>query len=318
MGADKSAPIISSRLDYFTGGFSMRALSILIQTIIGGIGIGSLYALVALGTSMIYRSMGLINFANGSIYMVGTYFGMIWYTGMISGLQLPYWLSFILGVLLCAGLGLILERIVRRLADVDLRNMLIGMIGLGFILDNIMIIIFGAEGFAVKAPLPTKPIIIAGIRIMPQNILLITVAAVVISLQVFLTKSKMGKAMRASAMDRDIARTMGIHVNLTNAITFAIGFGLSAAAGILAAPIVYVNPAMGSAVGTKAFAGAVLGGLGNIPGAILGGVSFGVIEALSSGYLSSQYTKGISFIVVLVVLMFMPSGILGEKQVDKV
>jgi len=119
-------------------------------------------------------------------------------------------------------------------------------------------------------------------------------------------------------MDREIARTMGVRVNMTNAITFAIGFGLSAAAGILAAPIVYVNPAMGNAVGTKAFAGAVLGGLGNIPGAIMGGVTFGVIEALSSGYLSSRYTQGIAFVVVLVVLMFMPSGILGEKQVDKV
>jgi branched-chain amino acid transport system permease protein len=297
----------------------MRELSVLVQTIIGGIGIGSLYALVALGTSMIYRSMGLINFANGSIYMVGTYLGMIWYRGMVMGLQLPYWASFIIGVLLCAGFGMIMERVFRKLADVDLRNMLLGTIGLGFVLDNLMIIIFGAEGFAVKSPVSSQPIIISGIRILPQNILLVTVAAIlVISLQIFLTKSKTGKAMRASAQDRDIARTMGIHVNQSNAITFAIGFGLSAAAGILAAPIVYVNPAMGSAVGTKAFAGAVLGGLGNIPGAILGGVSFGIIEALSSGYLSSQYTKGISFIIVLIVLMFMPSGILGEKQVDKV
>lgn len=297
----------------------MQGISVLIQTILGGIGIGSLYALVALGTSMIYRSMGLINFANGSIYMVGTYLGMIWYRGMVMGLQLPYWASFIAGVLLCAGFGIIMERVFRKLADVDLRNMLLGTIGLGFVLDNLMIIIFGAEGFAVKSPVPSRPLIVGGIRILPQNIMLITVAAIlVIALQIFLTKSKTGKAMRASAQDRDIARAMGIHVNASNAITFAIGFGLSAAAGILAAPIVYVNPAMGSAVGTKAFAGAVLGGLGNIPGAILGGVSFGVIEALSAGYISSQYTKGISFIIVLVVLMFMPSGILGEKQVDKV
>ncbi len=297
----------------------MRELSVLVQTIIGGIGIGSLYALVALSTSMIYRSMGLINFANGSIYMVGTYLGMIWYRGMVMGLQFSYWVSFIIGILLCAGFGVVMERVFRKLADVDLRNMLLGTIGLGFVLDNLMIIIFGAEGFAVKSPVSSKPIILGSIRILPQNILLVTVATIlVIALQIFLTKSKTGKAMRASAQDRDIARTMGIHVNQSNAITFAIGFGLSAAAGILAAPIVYVNPAMGSAVGTKAFAGAVLGGLGNIPGAILGGVSFGIIEAISAGYISSQYTKGISFIIVLVVLMFMPSGILGEKQVDKV
>lgn len=297
----------------------MQGLTVFIQTVIGGVGIGSLYALVALGTSMIYRSMGLINFANGSIYMVGTYLGMIWYRGMVGGLELSYWTSFIIGVLLAALFGALMERVFRRLADVDLRNMLIGTIGLGYVLDNLMIIIFGAEGFAVKSPVSSKPIILGNIRILPQNILLVVIAGILmVGLQLFLNRSKMGKAMRASAQDRDIARAMGIHVNQSNAITFAIGFGLSAAAGILAAPIVYVNPAMGSAVGTKAFAAAVLGGLGNIPGAILGGILFGVVEALSAGYISSQYTKGIAFITVLIVLMFMPNGIVGEKQVDKV
>ena len=149
---------------------------------------------------------------------------------------------------------------------------------------------------------------------MPQNIMFFTVAAIlVICLQLFLSKSKFGKAMRASAMDREIARTMGIPVNTMNAITFAIGAGLAAAAGILAAPIVYVNPAMGAAVGQKGFASAVLGGLGNIPGAIVGGLLFGVFEAISAGFISSAYTKGIAFIVLLVILMFKPSGILGEK-----
>jgi len=297
----------------------MHSSNVLIQTIIGGIGIGSLYALVALGTTMTYRSMGLINFAHGSIYMVGTYLGIIWYQGMVFGLHLPFAIAFIMGVLLNAFLGFFLERVFRPLADVDMRNMLLGTIGLGFILDNLMVIIFGGEGFAVTSPLTTKPIIIAGIKFMPQNIMFIAVAAVlVIALQVFLTKSKFGKAMRASAMDREIARTMGIPVNTMNAITFAIGAGLAAAAGILAAPIVYVNPAMGSAVGQKGFASAVLGGLGNVPGAIVGGLLFGVIEAISAGFISSAYTKGIAFIVLLVILMFKPSGILGEKIIEKV
>jgi branched-chain amino acid transport system permease protein len=297
----------------------MQSGNVLIQTIIGGIGIGSLYALVALGTTMTYRSMGLINFAHGSIYMVGTYLGIIWYQGMVFGLHVPFAIAFIIGVLLNAFLGFFLERVFRPLADVDLRNMLLGTIGLGFILDNLMIILFDAEGFAVTSPLSTKAIIVAGIKIMPQNIMFILVAAVlVIGLQIFLSKSKFGKAMRASAMDREIARTMGIPVNTMNAITFAIGAGLAAAAGILAAPIVYVNPAMGAAVGQKGFASAVLGGLGNIPGAIVGGLIFGVVEAVSAGFISSAYTKGIAFIVLLIVLMFKPSGILGEKQVEKV
>jgi branched-chain amino acid transport system permease protein len=297
----------------------MQSTSVFIQTIIGGIGIGSLYALVALGVTMTYRSMGLINFAHGSIYMVGTYLGIIWYQGMVFGLHVPFPIAFILGVSLNAVLGFFLERVFRPLADVDLRNMLLGTIGLGFILDNLMIILFGAEGFAVTSPLNTKPIIIAGIKFMPQNIMFIVVAAVlVVALQIFLSKSKFGKAMRASAMDREIARAMGIPVNTMNAITFAIGAGLAAAAGILAAPIVYVDPAMGAAVGQKGFASAVLGGLGNVPGAIVGGLLFGVIEAISAGFISSAYTKGIAFFVLLVILMFKPSGILGEKTVEKV
>lgn len=297
----------------------MHITSIVIQTIIGGIGIGSLYALVALGTTMTYRSMGLINFAHGSIYMVGTYLGIIWYQGMVLGLHIPFPIAFLIGVLLNAFLGFFLERVFRPLADVDMRNMLLGTIGLGFILDNLMVIFFGAEGFAVDSPLPMKPLILAGIKFLPQNIMFITVAAIlVVCLQIFLSKSKFGKAMRASAMDREIARTMGIPVNKMNAITFAIGAGLAAAAGILAAPIVYVNPAMGAAVGQKGFASAVLGGLGNIPGAIVGGLLFGVFEALSAGFISSAYTKGIAFIVLLVILMFKPSGILGEKIIEKV
>jgi branched-chain amino acid transport system permease protein len=297
----------------------MTFFQIFMQTVIGGIGIGSLYALVALGVSMIYRSMGLINFANGSIYMVGTYLGIIWYQGMVFGLHVPFPIAFVIGVVLNFIFGFFLERIFRPLADVDIRNMLLGTIGLGFILDNFWIILFGGEGFAVKSPLPTKALIVGGVRIMPQYIMFIVVAAILmISLQLFLTKSKLGRGMRASAMDRDTARTMGVPVNLMNALTFAIGALLAAAAGILSAPIVYVNPAMGSVVGQKAFASAVLGGLGNIPGAIVGGLLFGVIEALSAGFISSQYTKGIAFFIVLIVLMFKPSGILGEKIVEKV
>jgi len=297
----------------------MQSSNILIQTIIGGIGIGSLYALVALGVTMTYRSMGLINFAHGSIYMVGTYLGIIWYQGMVLGLKVPFPIAFVIGILLNAVFGFFLERVFRPLADVDLRNMLLGTIGLGFILDNFMIILFGAEGFAVTSPLTTRPVIISGMKVMPQNIMFISVAMVlVLALQVFLSKSKFGKAMRASAMDREIAKTMGIPVNTMNAITFAIGAGLAAAAGILSAPIVYVNPAMGAAVGQKGFASAVMGGLGNIPGAIVGGLLFGVFEAVSAGFISSAYTKGIAFIILLVILMFKPSGILGEKMVEKV
>jgi len=297
----------------------MHTSSIFLQTLVGGIGIGSLYALVALGYSMVFRSMGLVNFAHGSIYMVGTYLGIIWFAGIVKTLQMPYAAALIVGILLTALLGVILERIFRPLAKLDLMFMLLGTIGLGYVLDNLFVIIFGAEGFAVTSPLPNTPIKIAGIRVLPQMLLLIGVSAILmVGLQLFLSKTKVGTAMRASAADYEIARTMGISVNRMNALTLAIGSGLAAAAGILAAPIVYVNPAMGAAVGLKGFAAAILGGLGSIPGAIVGGLVFGVLEAISAGYISSSYTKAIAFIVVLVVLMVKPSGIVGEVTVEKV
>ena len=297
----------------------MLITGIFIQTLIGGIGIGSLYALVALGYSLVYRSMGLVNFANGDIYMVGTYFGIIWYNGMVLGLHLPYPIAFIIGVLLNAVLGVIIERIFRPLQKLDMMFMLLGTIGLGYVLDNVFTIIFGATGFAVNSPLPDTPIIIFGIRVLPQMLLLISVSALLmVGLQVFLARTKTGKAMRASAMDHDVAGAMGISVNRMNAITFAIGSGLAAAAGILAAPIVYVSPTMGAAVGLKGFAAAILGGLGSIPGAIVGGLVFGVLEAVSAGFISSNWTQAIAFIVLLVVLMIRPSGIVGEITVEKV
>ena len=294
-------------------------IALVIQTIVGGIGIGTLYALVALGYSMQYRSMGLVNFAQGSIYMIGTYFGIIWYQGIVMGLQVPYALAFVIGIVLNMGLGLLLERLFRPLANLDLMLMLLGTIGLGYVLDNTAVITFGATGFAVKSPLPNTPIMIGDVALLPQMLLLIGVsAALMIGLNVFLSKAKMGKAMRAAAQDRETASAMGIPVNRTNAMVLAIGCGLAAAAGILAAPIVYVNPSMGAAVGLKGFTAFILGGAGSIPGAIVGGLVFGVLEALSAGFVSSAYVKGIAFVVMILVLMVKPAGIVGEVTVDKV
>jgi branched-chain amino acid transport system permease protein len=297
----------------------MSTTSLVIQTLVGGIGIGSLYALVALGYSMIYRSMGLVNFAHGQIYMVGTYFGIIWYRGMVMGLHVPYAAAFVIGILLTAVLGLVFERIFRPLANYDLMLMLLGTIGLGYVLDNLAVIIWGAEGFAVKSPLSESPIMIGGVALLPQMLLLISVSAMLMmGLNLFLAKAKVGKAMRAAAQDRETASAMGIPVNRTNQMVFAIGAGLAAAAGILAAPIVYVSPSMGAAVGLKGFAAFILGGAGSIPGAIVGGLVFGVLEAFSAGFVSSAYTKGIAFVVMILVLMIKPSGIVGEVTVDKV
>jgi branched-chain amino acid transport system permease protein len=297
----------------------MNTTTLLIQTIIGGIGIGSLYALVALGYSMTFRSMGLVNFAQGSIFMAGTYFGIIWYQGMVLGLHVHYAGAFVIG-LICSGLlGFLLERIFRPLAKLDLMLMLLATIGVGFILDNLFTIIFGAEGFAVDSPLSNTPWNIFGVRVLPQMALLMAVSfSLMIINHLFLSRTKVGTAMRASAADYEIARAMGIPTNRMNALALSIGCMLSAAAGILAAPIVYVSPSMGVAVGLKGFAAAILGGLGSIPGAIAGGLSFGVIEALSAGFISSSWTRAIAYIVMVVVLMVKPAGIVGEITIEKV
>lgn len=293
--------------------------AIFIQTLVGGIGIGSLYALVALGYSMVYRSMGLVNFAHGSIYMIGTYFGMIFYAGLVGGLELPYALCFVIGVVLTAILGVILERVFRPLADMDLTLMLLGTIGAGIVIDNLAVVIWGAEGFSVSHPLGSMPIRILGIAIQPQMLIIVVVSTILmIGLQVFLKRAKVGKGMRAAAQDREIASAMGVAVNRTNALTFAIGSGLAAAAGILAAPIVYVNPALSSVVGIKGFAAAILGGLGSIPGAIAGGLVLGIVEAISAGYISSEYTRAILYTIMVATLMLKPAGIVGETTVEKV
>jgi branched-chain amino acid transport system permease protein len=297
----------------------MHIITILIQTLIGGVGIGCLYGLVALGYSITFRAMGLVNFAQGSIYMVGTYFGIIWYRGMVLGLHVPYVAAFFIGLFCNALLGILLERIFRPLAKLDLMLMLLATIGLGFILDNLFTIIFGAEGFAVNSPLSDTPWNIFGVRVLPQMALLIGVSVLLmIGNQLFLSKTKVGTAMRASAADFEIARAMGIPTNTMNAYALSIGCVMSAAAGILAAPIVYVAPSMGVAVGLKGFAAAILGGLGSIPGAIAGGLAFGVLEALSAGFISSTWTKAIAYIVMVVVLMVKPSGIVGEITIEKV
>ena len=197
--------------------------------------------------------------------------------------------------------------------------MLLGTIGLGYVLDNLAVIIWGAEGFAVKSPLSNHSDRDRRCGFVASDAFAHLVSAVLmVGLNVFLARAKIGKAMRAAAQDRETASAMGIPVNTTNALVFAIGAGLAAAAGILAAPIVYVNPAMGAAVGLKGFAAFILGGAGSIPGAIVGGLVFGVLEAISAGFISSAYTKGIAFVVMILVLMVKPAGIVGEVTVDKV
>lgn len=296
----------------------MTELALFIQNIIGGISIGGLYALVALGFSLVYRAMGLVNFAHGSIYMFGTYLGVMFYMGLYK-VRLPFSVSFVVGVLLTALFGALLERVIRPLAKLDVVYMLTGTIGVGIMLDNLAIILWGAEGFAVPAPLGDQPWVVGGVRIVPYMVIALAAAvAIMTGLHLFMSRTRLGRAMRAAAQDREIASAMGIQVDRMNALSLAVGSGLAAAAGILAAPIVYVNPALSAAMGAKGFAATALGGFGNLAGAVVGGMSFGVLEALSANFISSAYKNAPTFIILTLVLALRPKGLLGDDEVEKV
>jgi branched-chain amino acid transport system permease protein len=289
-------------------------IGLIFQIMLGGLGIGIIYALVAMGYSMIYRSMGLINFAHASVFMIGAYFGLVFYVT----LRLPFPIAFVCGFFSAAAVGFFLERILRPLSRIDLLFMLIGTLALGIVFDNLALIIWGAEALVFPAPLGTKPFTLATLTIDPQTVLILVVAPLImVMLQGFMQRSRTGKAMRAAAQDGETAGAMGVSINRMNALTLAIGSGLAAVAGILAAPIFLVAPNMGWSVAVKGFAAAIIGGFGNPVGAILGGIIFGIIEAGSAFFISSTYKYSISFIATIIVLMIKPTGIFGEPMIEK-
>lgn len=294
-------------------------MTLVFQNLLGGIGIGCIYALIALGYSLIFRTIGLVNFAQGSLLMFGSYIGLTFYLGLLHAPQLPIVVAFTIGILACALLGIILERIFRPLAKRDLSSVLLGTIGVGIVLDNVINHYWGSEGFVVAPPIPNKVQVLAGVRFQPYLFVIIGVTIVlVVALQLFLIKTAWGRGLRASAQDREIAACFGIPVNRMNALAFGLGAALAAAAGLLIAPTFYVNPAFGSAFGIKGFVAAVIGGLGDLPGAVVGGLLFGIIETIVSAYIAPSYTSLIAYVVLTIMLVMRPEGILGARTIDKV
>lgn len=288
-------------------------LIILIQSVIGGIGIGSVYALVAMGFSMVYRSMGLVNFAHPQIFLVGAYIGTVFYVSMHTN----FLISFLLAIVITGILGMVIERVLRPLEKMDLMYMMLGTLGIGIMLQNLSIIIWGPDGIAVPFPFKNTPWRIGGISISPYSLVVILATALaVVVLQVFLVKTKLGLALRASAQEREMASFFGMNVGLMNALTLAIGSALAAYGGMLVGPIFYVSPDMSSYVGIIGFVAAILGGLGSIPGAIVGGLFFGILQQLIATQVSA-WSDVIAFVVFIAVLIFKPSGIVGERTVDK-
>lgn len=288
-------------------------MQIFLQTLIGGVSLGAIYALVALGFSLVYRTMGLVNFSHGNVVMIGAYIASTFYLSA----KLPFALAMVIALAVTGLIGVIIERVLRPLENKDFDLMLIGTIGFGIVLEALAILIWGATGRAVRSPVPSAPLDIAGIKIRTYDLVVLAIAAAAtLLLMVFLQRTKRGAAMQAVAMDHEAATVVGIHVGRSNAIAFMLGAALAALAGGLVGPLLYVNPTMGATLGIKGFAGAILGGFGSVPGAIAGGIAIGVLDSFAAGHFQG-YSELVTFVVFTVIIMVRPTGIFGERTVNR-
>ena len=283
------------------------------QLSVGGIAVGCIYALIGLGYSLIYSASALMSFVQGEIFMLGAY---VAYTIYVS-LHIPFVLAVLLAIGIMFLFGIVLQRgmispLLKRGAQQI--HIVLATIGLSIFLKNFAMIVWGSDVKNFPSALGEDPISIANISVSPQQIAIVLVTmACMVGLHLFMSRTKMGTSLRAAAQDPMAAGVMGINVPMTVGIAWALAAALSAVAGILLAPIYGVYPKMGAILSTKGFAAAVLGGYGNMYGAIIGGLIFGVVETMAAGYISSAFKDIISFGVLILVLFVMPHGILKVK-----
>ena len=289
-----------------------------ISYLINGISLGSVYALIALGYTMVYGIAKMLNFAHGDVIMVGGYAVFL----SISSLNCPVWLSIIIGIVVCTVLGVVIERVAYKpLRNASSLSVLITAIGVSYLLQNLALNILGSNARTFKSVVSLKTIEInSQLKISGEAVVTIIVTVVImVALTLFINKTKTGMAMQAVSEDKGAAQLMGINVNKTISIVFAIGSGLAAVAGILlCSTFTQVSPYTGSMPGIKAFIAAVFGGIGSIPGAMIGGILLGIIENLSKAYISTQVADAIVFASLIIVLILKPTGLLGKKINEKV
>ena len=295
-----------------------------LQQLINGISLGSIYALVALGYTMVYGVMRLINFAHGDVYMLGAYFGY-YLSRMLQGRLPGHLLDAIVVMALsmagCALVGMLMERFAYRpVRKASRLTMLIIAIGVSLLIENGSQLLFGADPKFFPQLIPETHISLGGLSLTNQQVIvLVTAVILMILLNLFIYRTRTGKAMRAVSFNLDAAKLMGIDTDRIISLTFALGSALAAAGGILVSiNIPGIDPLMGVMTGLKAFVAAVLGGIGNIFGAVLGGLILGLAEVMVAGYGSSTYRDAIAFLLLIAILLFKPSGILGKGHVEKV
>lgn len=304
-------------------------ISIFIQQIINGLKIGSVYALVALGYTMVYGIIKLINFAHGDFIMVGSYVLLYTIPIIVAG-GLPAWAAVILAIIACSAVGITVEKVAYKPVREKGTKMsaLITAIAMSLFLENLAQTLFGASPKSISTIFNFPNLEIGGTKLNGNTLLTIAIGVVMmIALQLFVKKTKMGKAMRAVSEDGEAAILMGINKNRTISITFAIGSALAAVASLMyCASYPQATPTLGSMLGLKAFIAAVLGGIGIIPGAMLGGIIIGLVESLTKAYIgtltggviTSAFSDAIVFGILIIVLIVKPAGILGKNIGEKV
>ncbi len=298
-----------------------------IQQLINGLALGSVYALIALGYTMVYGILQLINFAHGEVYMLGAYLGIIVLGALTApgmpqlGVAASLAVSVAVAMLFCGAYGAMIERVAYRpLRKAAKLTPLISAVGMSIILQNVVMLSQGKEYKYLPPVFAIEGFSLAGATISPVEIIILcTSLTLMAALQLFISRTRTGKAMRATSQDMTMAGLVGINVNRVISVTFIIGSALAAVAGVMVT--LYYGVAhffMGYTAGLKAFTAAVLGGIGSIPGAMLGGIVLGLIENFGASYISSVYKDAFAFLVLIITLIIRPSGLLGPKSIDKV
>jgi branched-chain amino acid transport system permease protein len=287
-----------------------RASMIFLQYVINGLIVGGAYALIGLGLTMIMGIMNVVNFAHGEMYMLGAYFLFSYFTKV----GFNFFLSMGMAIGSVMIIGFVIEKsILKPLRGRTIETVMLSMIGLSIFMQNIAMILWSPVPESIKSPFPMDAFLVGPLYFLPQRLMVICLALLLVLLtHLLLKKTKVGKAMRATFQDLEAASLMGIRIDRIYSFTFVVGAGLAAAAGTLLGPIFTVHPYIGNLANTKAFAIVIIGGLGSFAGAVVAGLMLGVFESLGAGYISSGYQDAIGFILLIIILIFRPTGLFGK------
>ena len=284
----------------------------LLQHLVNALILGSTYALLGIGLTLIFGIMRVVNFTHGELYALGAY--AVFFLEVSLGVN--FFLALVLAVIVGCAVGAVIEFVLLRpLLDADIDTTMLVMIGAWIVMQNTELLYWGGVSKAVMTPFPEEPLRIGPVFVSWMRLFVLVVALILIgATYALINRTKLGKAMRATFQDRDTAALMGVNIKGIYTATFAIGSGLAAAAGALLGPVFLVTPSMGDLASLKAFAIVILGGLGNITGATLGGFILAFVEEIGAGYISSGYRDAMGFLIIIIVLLFKPTGLFARAE----